>query len=616
MEYIILDIETTGLDIETSSIIEVGAILIDKGVIKDEYQSFVRFADDLPLEIKRLTGITEGMVREAPALDQVITELKSFINKRPVVSHNGFRFDFLMLERAGLTFSEKHDSMEFAFFVLPTSIDGHSVQALAEYFDFGEEKHRALDDCKLEYAIVSKLAEAFTRRRKDRCESLKNVASSINWWWTAFLAGDTRPSLSVADLIDAYEPYKKRDASQERMPLEIASIEQSDVGDCFSRQGGATTESYNEERPEQKRMALVIAEAFNTKTHAVIEAGTGTGKSKAYLAPASLFAQKNSIPMVIATYTKALQDQLFNKEIPHIKEIISDELRVTLLKGKTNYVCLTKFDDYFGEIRQELFKRSLYKFGKDELRYTSQLSYLLLASWLSETERGDWDEVPYWLKKRIPKEIALEICNTDELCNTDTCDLYDSKKCFLAKARLGARDSDLIVANHALVLSGIREKLVEAEQESIDDEGGSVAKQYSNTIFPGEAKYIVFDEAHHLEDAATSAWERVISRNSTEFLLDRLYGKRSIKSYLDAVVRGSGDETLVSLYNQFVGTADKMRALARSLFSEIIPGLVPHDLASPYRTKARIDALRRAGTWGVAQHGLSDMLDSLATVMR
>ncbi|MBU1180322.1 3'-5' exoribonuclease [Patescibacteria group bacterium] len=608
MEYVIIDIETTGLDIQNSAIIEVGAILVEGSTVKGEYHSFVQYDSELPLEIKRLTGITDDILKGAPSVERVLSELKSFIAKCPVVAHNGFNFDFPILESRGLKFTEKHDSMEFAFFILPTNHKGHSVRALAHFFELGEEKHRALDDCKLQHEIIKNLSQFYTKRRKDRRESLKYVASTINWWWTQFLLGEIRPFFSITDLVDKYEPYKKESPEQNRLSL-IGDIDTSKIESYFQKVGGKVTEAYSEDRPEQRRMATDISEAFNTEKHTVIEAGTGTGKSKAYLVPSVLFALKNNVPVIIATFTKALQEQLFNKEIPHIKEIISQDIHVSLLMGKTNYVCLKKFEESFQEIYQQSLDRSLYEFRSEGVRFTSRLSYLLLASWICETKRGDWEEVPYWLKERMPKKIESEIRNLDELCDKEACELYDEQKCFLAKARMAARDSDLIIINHALALMGIIEEEIALAPDN--PEAPEAKKQYSHTVFPSEAKYIVFDEAHHLEDAATSAWEYVISKVSMNLLLEQLYGVRGIKRYIEAYARRDVDNPFLSSYNLFMNSEQKLRVLVDILFTKALPMAVPFDAETQYKQTKRVELLRQEGKWEFIEKVLSDIFDLL-----
>lgn len=570
MEYVIVDIETTGLDLERSSIIEVGAILVVNNIIKDRYSSFIRYEGVLPETVKRVTGITEQMLRDAPILSDVITELRDFINKRPVVSHNGFSFDFPMLERHGLKFNEKYDSMEFAFFVLPTNLEGHSVNSLAQQFSLGCIPHRALGDCEFEFKIIEKLRKEYKEKPKKHREALLYSARRIQWWWANFLPGNAKAVERISDLVAVYVPYRKDQADQEMLTFETKEIDLNEVERNFVYTGQLSgPEDYSEDRPEQKKMAGLIASAFNENKHVVIEAGTGTGKSKAYLVPSLLFALQNWIPVIISTHTKALQDQLFIKEIPHIKNTINPDLKVALLKGKKNYVCLQKFSEFEDEIMGTLVQRSLYEFGKMGTQFTSPLAYLFLSSWVLATERGDWDELPYWFKERIPKKIELEICNLDELCHKETCEFYDAQKCFLAKARLRAKDADLVIVNHALALSGIileeqSENPVEQEQE----------KNYSHTVFPGEAKFIVFDEANHLEDDATSAWEHSISRGVFELVLQQLYGKKGSMLSLKNVLRDTDSKRLITIFKSFEDKEGDLKLLVHTLFDTILPQLV------------------------------------------
>jgi len=111
------------------------------------------------------------------------------------------------------------------------------------------------------------------------------------------------------------------------------------------------------------------------------------------------------------------------------------------------------------------------------------------------TDRGDWDEVSYSITSRIPKYIKDELCNDDELCGAGSCEHYDEEICFLAKARLRARDADLVIINHAMTLSGI----VQDEKSVVENSGpdGVPPKPtFTHTLFPNEVKFIVFDEAH------------------------------------------------------------------------------------------------------------------------
>lgn len=585
MEYVILDIETTGLDLEHSSIIEVGAILVEKNTVRQKFSSLVHYEGDLPQAIKHITGITEKMLRDAPALSEILPKLTDFISNRPVVSHNGLLFDFPILERVGIKFSEKYDSMDFAFFVLPTNINGHSISVLSQQFGLGEIPHRALKDCELEFSIIKNLQKEYQKRNKKKQEALKYVIELGRWWWSNFLPSAAKKPDFVYNLVDDYVPYRKETSEQEVLSFQTKKIDLNEVNRYFQStqlETGVSSEmDYSEDRPEQRKMAATVATAFNEQKHAVIEAGTGTGKSKAYLVPSILFALRNSIPIIISTHTKALQDQLFYKEILHIKDIINPDLRVAILKGKKNYVCLQKFEEFSDRIISSLSQRSLNESWKSTSKYPMSVAYFLLLSWVIETNRGDWDELPYWIKEGIPKEIEGEICNLDELCTSKTCELYDTKKCFLAKARAGAKDADLVIVNHALTLSGIVAETVFIKPDEDELGAGVLTKHYDHTVLPNEAKFIVFDEAHHLEDDATSAWEYVISRSKIHLLLQQLYGKRGIVAMAKSVANENEKKSdrLLSLVDSFAAKEGDLKLLIDSIFDIILPQLVSENEA-------------------------------------
>src|SRR3989344_3406732 len=559
MEYVILDIETTGLDPEYSAIIEVGAVLVSKNKIQAEYSSFVRYEDEVPYNIKKLTGITTEMVKDAPPLSEVLKELGAFIGKRPVVSHNGFSFDFKMLARNGFPIEEKYDSMELAFFVLPTNPTGHSTKALSGYFELGDVPHRALEDCRLEFDIIKRLLKEYASRPKDQLSALKWTAERGGWWWAEMLPGKPESQGPISGLVQAHVPYRKRDATQTQMLLETKKIDTERVRALFS-----PTPEYLEERPEQRDMALTIADSLNNHTHCVIEAGTGVGKSKAYLVPSVLFALENQIPVIVSTFTKALQDQLFFKEIPHLCKITNKDLRVAVLKGKHNYVCLQKFDELAEETLQTLPTRSLYEFGHDEVKFTPRLAVVLLSSWILTTGRGDWDELPYWLVDRIHKNIEVDVCNSDELCTSGICDLFDAQKCFFAKAKLRAGDADLVIANHAVVLSGIipTDGTEATTDDSDEAEQNGVQPNRTHAVFPNEARFLILDEAHHLEQAATSAWSEIVSAPGLQRLLQQMYGKKGVDKRLQTIAKNKANERLVGLATNF---ASRLRSMASIL---------------------------------------------------
>ncbi len=581
-EYIIVDIETTGLDPESAAIIEIGAILVKDGKIESEFSCFVEHKGELPESTKRVTHITEKMLVGAPPLVEVIKELQAFIKKLPVIAHNGFFFDFRILERDGLKIEEKYDSMELAFFVLPTHLTGHSMAALAGRFSLGEVPHRALADCRLEFEVITHLQRAWSEFSKEKATALKSLAERTGWWWASSLSGEHVAVSDFTALVKPYAPFRKDDSqipSSEMQSLDPAEVEK------FFLHTRHQKAQYAEDRPEQRCVARLIAESFSNDTHAVIEAGTGVGKSKAYLVPSILFALKNNIPVVISTFTKALQDQLETKEIPHVRELIKPDLRVAVLKGKQNYVCLKKFKSFADDMLTELSQRSLYEHSKSDTKFTTRLGFLLLSSWVLETERGDWDEIPYWLAERIPNRIKEDICNLDELCAPEVCDSFDAGTCFLAKARLRAKDADLIILNHAILLTGIRKRIPE-ETEGIESEGeaSEVKAIFTHPVLPPSARLVVLDEAHHLEDAATSAWTLSLSQLIFERLLRQLYDeKRGVRFLMDRIIGDSSDSQLPDLGERFDGIEADLRLEVNTLFKEVLEKVIPPNPSSKWK---------------------------------
>src|SRR3989344_8761671 len=575
MEFVILDIETTGLDPEYSSIIEIGALIVSGDKIISEFVSFVAYDDGVPDNIRRLTGITDEMLEGAPPRSQVLKDLRTFIGKRPVVSHNGFSFDYRMLERNGFNIEEKYDSLELAFFVLPTNPTGHSTKALSEYFLLEKIPHRALGDCKIEFDVIKRLLKQFSTLPKKKAAALKAVAERGGWWWAQFLPGQVEPIDHLWNLIEPHVPYRKRDAEQERLLLQTKKIDIERVKTLFTPQAGGG--QYSEDRPEQRDMAITVANTFNAHTHCVIEAGTGVGKAKAYLVPSVLFALENQIPVIVSTFTKALQDQLFFKEIPHLCKITNKDLRVAVLKGKHNYVCLQKFDELAEETLQTLPTRSLYEFGHDEVKFTPRLAVVLLSSWILTTGRGDWDELPYWLVDRIHKNIEGDVCNSDELCTSGICDLFDAQKCFFAKAKLRAGDADLVIANHAVVLSGIipTDGTEATTDDSDEAEQNGVQPNRTHAVFPNEARFLILDEAHHLEQAATSAWSEIVSAPGLQRLLPQIYGKKGVDKRLQTIAKNKANERLVGLATNFAGLEQDTKLAINNLFDDIIPAIMP-----------------------------------------
>jgi ATP-dependent DNA helicase DinG len=246
-----------------------------------------------------------------------------------------------------------------------------------------------------------------------------------------------------------------------------------------------------EHREEQVRMAFAVAEAFNGDRVALIEAGTGTGKSLAYLLPAILWALRNRERVVISTNTINLQEQLTRKDIPFIQQQAGIEFRAVLVKGRNNYLCRRKLE--IVKVEPALFK--------DE--HVEEIDALI--AWSESTSDGCRSDLSF-----VPRdETWEEVCCEADQCNRVKCPHY--ARCFFYAARRAAAGADILVVNHALLMADV----------AVRQETG-----YASTAVLPPFHRIIFDEGHHLEDVATSYLANQVTRNGLLKILGRLQHPR------------------------------------------------------------------------------------------
>ena len=214
-------------------------------------------------------------------------------------------------------------------------------------------------------------------------------------------------------------------------------------------------------RPGQLAMAEAVEDILATKGHLIVEAGTGTGKTLAYLAPAILSGQR----IVISTGTKNLQEQLFFKDVPLLRELLGQDLRVSYMKGRANYACRKRISD---AAREPILS------GLEEIA-----DYEIIRSWLETTATGDRAEI-----RSLPEDSTVwaKLDARREFCLGQKCPEFD--RCFLTQMRQRAYESDIIIVNHHLFFADLAAK---------DEDFGGIIPEYAA---------VVFDEAHEIEDIA------------------------------------------------------------------------------------------------------------------
>jgi len=276
-------------------------------------------------------------------------------------------------------------------------------------------------------------------------------------------------------------------------------LDPAEVGKMLGSEGiiAANLPGY-EDRPEQLRMAFAVAEAFNHDQLAVIEAGTGTGKSLAYLLPALLWALRNEERVVVSTNTINLQEQLVRKDLPFLARASGLEFRAVLVKGRANYIC----------------RRRLEAARRDPGLFDQELAAELnsLVEWAENSSEGSKDELPIQPRNQLWEEVCCEV----DQCSRARCRHFQT--CFLHRARRQAAQADLLVVNHALLLSDL------AVRRQTDN--------YSSAAVLPPFKRVIIDEAHHLEDVATRYFATSVSRFAYARVLNRLRHPRKFEKGL------------------------------------------------------------------------------------
>ncbi len=477
--FVAIDLETTGFDPERDRLIEIGAVRYEDGREVASFSHLVNPGVAIPQRIQNLTGIHDGMVADKPAVTELIPALRDLIGDLPLVAHNApFDIGFLQVvfRRQGWSLSnEIYDTAELARVTLPRA-KNHRLNTLARLLDARlEHHHRAEDDARACGQIFLALQREIAKMDPGLLRFILGVGEPGNWslapLFRAELAEREATGQQSSPIMQWVKPYQGQLHRQEEdeEPIEPGPIDLEVIHEVIGP-GGVISEAFPayEHRPQQLEMSEAVTEAFNYGSHLLMEAGTGTGKSLAYLIPAFAWASQNGEKVAITTHTITLQEQLWEKDIPFLQEALSgtplDGIQAALVKGRGNYICLRKWEeeataaDFFTTPQERAF-------------------HIRLASWVAQTETGDRSEL-----NLVGEEDRLwsDVMSETETCLGPKCKWYRNH-CFAYRARRRAKDADIMVLNHALLFADMNT---------------------GNQILP-PFRHLIIDEAHHLEAVAT-----------------------------------------------------------------------------------------------------------------
>jgi predicted DnaQ family exonuclease/DinG family helicase len=477
-EYAALDLETTGLDPARDRVIEVGAVAFTPDHISGSIERLVDPGRAVPEAVLRLTGIRQEELRGAASAEVALGELSDFIRGRQPVGH-GARLDVDFLTAAGLwdPTQEILDTLDVARILLPAAAS-HSLPLLAVELGFSQPRpHRALDDADATRQLLLRLREEAVAFDEGLKESMLALVAPYEWPIARFFAESLtapNPDPVPASAARVHSARAKSSGKPPDDPGLVAAL----LGPEGPLAG--VLPGY-EHREPQMQMLLAVAQIQGRGGSLVVEAGTGTGKSLAYLVPSIARAVRHDERVVVSTNTHTLQEQLMTKDLPGLREWLPWDFTACLLKGRSNYVSLRRWRRYLAEVCHD----------SEELRFK-----LKVLVWLHSTESGDRSE----LRLHGREEVMWTRIASDPLdCLGIHCTTED---CYVHRARAEAEAADLVVVNHSLLLA-------DAEV------GGGLLPAYD---------HLVIDEAHHLEEAATRGLRQEVDGPGVRALLERLGG--------------------------------------------------------------------------------------------
>ncbi len=332
-----------------------------------------------------------------------------------------------------------------------------------------------------------------------------------------------------------------------------ASRFSEEVHHLFSASGRLSRSADFEYRPEQQDMAVAVAQSLESGSPLIVEAGTGVGKSLAYLIPAVIYGLEHGRKVVVSTHTINLQEQLIGKDIPIVRKLVREDFTAVLFKGRGNYVCPRRLE-LTAQQQTDLFGTS------------DQAELAEIAKWAKETEDGTLADLPFAPSPRV----WAQVCSEPHICTVKAC---GGSKCFYQKMRREVLAANVIVVNHTLLFT-----LLSSQEDLGDDD------REAGVLFPNDIT--ILDEAHTLEDVAARQLGMSLSQSSLRFTVQRLYNPRSRKGLFQALKSIDGVREVSSLLEGIDDFFDEVEQACRfdggaREFRVRRPNLVNDSLSAP-----------------------------------
>ena len=496
----VIDIETTGISPATDEIIDLGFLQFEGTKLVRTYTSLVRCENPVSSFITKLTGITNDHLKKAPLWSTVEVDLLS-LEGHALLAHNAnFEESFLKRYFDRLPQSGARESYQDSMFYLALLFPDAPALNLEYFINLlgiaDKEEHRGLADSRdlLKTILV---ATYLTHEDREFRMKLMEVFQEIpdEFWYKKFFGLSKIELLSIGDQIEfnvhetvkQYQLMNKAAASADKVDLKFnKTFSGQNIQNILRAEKDINQIlPHYKYRAAQEALSLRVGQAFKNKVHALIQAPTGTGKTMGYLLPSVLFSMTEKETCLVATGTKTLQDQALAKDVPQMKRLMNlgDETKVIRLVGSSNHLCELIFREEdenatfltsWGEAFSKAYFEMLFF-------YNSRAPY---------EKKLNREQIPYILKKLTPELVEKEaaIAVDYRACAGQNCPFVD--QCSYMQGLKEAKDAQLIIGNHALMLNWPR----------------SIPRP----------QYIVVDEAHRLEGEATKAYSIEVNHDQIE----------------------------------------------------------------------------------------------------
>lgn len=467
-----LDLETTWVDSKNDSIIEYALVKFDENTFEelDRLEWLINPWFSIPEIISNITNIFDDDVKNAPLWNNdIIFKITEFIWDLPIIWHNtAFDRDFLLNNWVEIQENIVLDTFVLSNIILLEEKSLNLWSLLSSYWIELYWAHRAINDVLWTIKLFEKLTVAFRSLSKDNKDLINYIFSNSNeksfLYYKNFFEFDKiiiTPEDFIKRILKYIKKYEKvsRILSEEKINLNIEEV--------FSKLPNF------EIRENQLNMSKLVDNSFKENKKILIEAPTWVWKTFAYLIPSIINSLNNDIQVVVSTNTKALQDQIYFKDLEYLKQNLWYDFLYSKLKWRKNYIWVTRFLD-------NLFYQDNYNW--DETMFYSKITNWLLKTKYWELEELNFNPREFWLLKNINADHFITLSESNEN------KYYE----FLFKARTYSQNSNIVIINHSLLLQDINSL---------------------NPIF-GQIQNLIIDESHNLEDAATEALKKSFQINA------------------------------------------------------------------------------------------------------